>query len=138
MNAIILFLLAALPTLGFSEEVNQLRGEYSRCVRWTTFNDVETSRKYYLTAGDSVELTTSFYEGSGICEGKLVTRKVFRNFLVVDDLGTSQIRIVKVQDLDSKLYFKFMLSPDSAIVMHMKSLDEEFDLFRTVLLDRMQ
>lgn len=136
MKALILFLFAIFPANGLAQEGKLLSGEYSRCVKWTTFNDVETSRKHTLVAGDSMEFRISFYYGSGTCAGEPEGERVYRDFYVLEDFGSDQMRITTVQDRNSRLYFRISLSEDLAMVFTLKSLDEDPNLMQTIFMDR--
>lgn len=140
MKAMILFILVSLPTTVFAEEVNLLAGRYSSCVRWTTYNGMETSKKFDLAFGldNSLEFTASFYQGSGVCGGTPLEERAYRNFQMIKDSGNRRVRLITAQDVDSKLYFKFSLSRDSAIIDTTDSLADKPDPMRTLLLDRIK
>lgn len=140
MKTLILFILAALPATTIADEINLLAGQYSDCVRWTTYNGVETSKKFELVFGldNSLEFKASFHQGSGVCEGEPAEVRTFRNFQVIKDSGNRRVRLITAQDLESKLYFKLMLSRESAIIDTAQSLEDKPDPMRTILMKRVK
>ncbi len=140
MKSLIFSLVMLLPTVGEANEVNLTAGHYSDCVRWTSYNGVETSKKFELVSGqdNSLEFTASFHQGSGVCEGEATEVRAYRNFQIVKDTGNRPIRLITAQDVDSKLYFKFMLSRDSAIIETADSLTDKPNPMRMLLLKKMK
>lgn len=138
MKFLILSILMAIPLTSLADDENILEGVYADCTRWSTLGGVETSKRFSLlfTDKNSLHLSAYFFEGSGTCEGAPKDVRSYSNFTVLEDSGNRPVRIITAQDIDAKMYFKFVLSLRSAIIYTGDSLPVRADPMRVMILKR--
>jgi hypothetical protein len=138
MKLLMTLALSTLPLAALADDENILAGQYADCVQWTTMNGVPTSKKFELIFDptNALHFAASYYEGSATCEGGPKEVRRYERFTVVQDSGNRRVRLITAQDEDSKLYFKFVLSMDSAIIYTGDSLPVKPDAMRSMILNR--
>lgn len=135
-------LLALLVPLAASAAPIESRvGVYADCVRWTTVNGVEHSKKfeYALNEDQSMYLDILFYTGTSKCEGDGEVLLHVGNFELQETVGKfPKIFLIEAQDKDSGDYYQMMFSSDSVIINSGESLPVKYDMNRTIHLDKVK
>lgn len=116
-----LLFLAAVMILSVSahaEEPSPFAGVFSECVKWTTYNDIPTSKKFQLVYGadNTVVYRILFYDRTDKCEGLPVQGKEYSEFETLKDFGNSAIHFREVKEPNEGFYLQLILSKDSASI----------------------
>jgi hypothetical protein len=127
----------ALPLAALAED-NPLVGRlYSKCVQWTTFNGVATSKKFNFTYGDdgTALLMISFFENTASCEGAAQTQD---NYLIKisDSSGDNLVKILNGHEDKMNLYYKIILTPNYVSIYSSETLPVKPDYLNTIYLKR--
>jgi hypothetical protein len=138
MKILALLISLIVPALSEAGERNPLAGRYTECVRWTTYNGLETSKKFELVVQEDnrLEFTASLIEGSGDCNGHVRESRVYRDFKIMEVKGTRNFKIMAMQDMESKIHFRLVLSSGSASVFTGDSYPVKLDPMKEILLKR--
>lgn len=132
--------LLIVPLIGEAREPVSHTGSYRDCVRWTTYNGMETSKQFELELreDDSISLVISFYRGTAECAGDNKEILVeYRNFEILDDLGRDYpARIMTIHEVEKGIYFKLLLTGDSVSVHSSDSLPVKYDYMRAAYLKK--
>jgi hypothetical protein len=136
MNFLLLALL--ISRAAFAGDTNVLAGQYSDCTQWTAMDGVPTSKAFTLTFGedDSLDLAASLYEGSNTCQGAAKEVRNYQNMAILEDSGNHPVRVITALDRVANLYFKLVLSKDSAIIYTGDSMPVKADSTRVMVLTR--
>lgn len=141
MKNLILILSLMVPFTGQATERVPLTGKYSECVRWTTYNGVETSKKFELVLAEdrSISLSIGFYWGSAECESAPKELTTLNRFEMLEDFDTGLgFRKMKAKEADSNVYYEFLVTKENAMVYSGDSLPVKPDFLRTLSLTRDQ
>lgn len=136
----LVILMSMILTVAAKADDNPLAGQYSDCVRWTTMMGLETSKKFELAFGvdSSLHLVASYYEGTASCDGSPKEVRSYSDFAVVENKGGRRFRMITAKSETANLYFKFILSPESAEIYTSETLPVKLDVLRAMLLKRVQ
>ena len=76
------------------------------------------------------------YAGSDKCENNPVSHDEYRNFEVIDDSGNHPGRIIKAQEMRSKLSFKFVIANSYVAIDSSKSYPVAPEFVDSMVLDK--
>lgn len=141
MKYAINFLALLVPLAANAGSVESRVGVYTDCVRWTTVNGVEHSKKfeYALKEDQSMYLDILFYTGTAKCEGEGEVLMHVENFDVSNTVGEfPKLFMLEARDKDAGDYYEFMYSSDSVIINSNDKLPVEYDMNRTLLLNKVK
>lgn len=139
MKILILTLAMVLPLLARAEETNVLAGQYTDCaVEYAEPSSTPKSNRYVFTFGDnaSLELVKESYEGTEQCDNQPITRTEYKHFTVLEDSGEGPGRWITAQEMDTKLFFKFVIAKSYAVIDASTTDPEKTGLVEAIILDR--
>lgn len=141
MKTAILILAMMLPLLAGAEEKNVLAGKYAGCaVSLETSSSNPKSIFYVITFGEdaSIDLTAEYYEGTEKCDRQPINREDYRHFEIMDDTGNGPGRFLTASEVDTPLFFKFVIAKSYAAITSSRTYPVKGDFVDSMVLDRMQ
>ena len=100
--------------------------------------DSPSSGFYVFTFGDnaSLDLTVERYVGTFKCDNNPVSHDEYMDFEVIEDSGNNRGRIIKAQEMRTKLFFRFVLGTTYAAIDSSKNYPVAPALVDSMVLDK--
>ena len=139
MKKLIFALAMMLPLMGRAEEKNVLAGKYAGCaVSLESTTALPKSVFYIFTFGEdsSLDITAEYYDGTEKCDRKPVGHEDYDHFEVMDDTGNGPGRFITASEVNTPLFFKFVIAKSYAAITSSRTYPVTGDFVDSMVLDR--